>query len=95
MTSESSSYVAPAIASGVGQRRNSSGVTLFTWASVVCADSKTAMTSPERGLMVQKALDRPVSLVQTTARLDRAFALCRIRLTWHPPWLLSFKDAGT
>ena len=45
MTSAISAGVAPAMASGVGQRRKSSGVTLFTWASVVCADSRTEMTS--------------------------------------------------
>ena len=44
MTSAISAGVAPAMASGVGQRRKSSGVTLFTWASVVCAESSTAMT---------------------------------------------------
>ncbi len=44
MTSATSAGVAPAIASGVGQRSNSSGVTLFTWASVVCAESRTEIT---------------------------------------------------
>ena len=35
MTSTTSAGVASAIASGVGQRSNNAGVTLFTWASVV------------------------------------------------------------
>ena len=45
MVPATSATLAPAMASGVGHWANSRGVTLLTCASVVCAESSTAMSS--------------------------------------------------
>ena len=45
MVSATSATLACAMASGVGHWENSFGVTLLTCASVVCAESSTAMIS--------------------------------------------------
>ena len=44
MVSATSATLAPAMASGVGHWANSRGVTLLTCASVVCAESSTAIS---------------------------------------------------